>query len=158
MNKNFDLGAKQRSHYSNHIEQRTDRAKRRNGERAFRGPSILRFSYKGIILRKEENVYYIDKQIMISGADVSMVEGVWTNGPLLQHNIDYMLEEAKPERLAEVREAHRNWFCPHCKNVTLYDKADEGQTDGGFRYICCRCCFSDVFLENVQTAPDTVMR
>ncbi|WP_337029502.1 hypothetical protein [Pantoea agglomerans] len=158
MNKNYNLAAKQRSHHSSYIEQRTARARRQFNEDIFRAPVILRFSYKGVIILKAENIYTVDKQIMISGTSPEMVDGKWSDGNQLKRNIDYMLESAKPERLAEVREVHRNWYCPNCKNVTLYDKDDEGETDGGFKYICCRCCCSDIFLDAVETASDEVMR
>lgn len=158
MNKNYNLGARQRKLHNEHVENRTAKARRRYNEDIFRAPITLRFSYKGVVILKAENIYTVDKQIMISGTSPEMVDGKWSDGNQLKRAIDYMLETAKSERLAEVREAHRNWFCPNCKNVTLYDKNDEGETDGGFRYICCRCCCSDIFLENVQTAPDNVMR
>lgn len=119
---------------------------------------VINFSYKGVVIRKENYEYVVAKQIMISGCDTTKLEGIWNSGTALAGTIDYMLEKAKPERLIEVRNQHRNWTCERCKTTCLYDKSYEEFTETSRPHIHCKYCgFNTVFSE-VNTASDEVMR
>ncbi|PIF21294.1 hypothetical protein [Candidatus Pantoea floridensis] len=157
MNKNWSLGASQQRH---NRQQRLRAEKRRENAEGIYLPSqnVINFSYKGIILRKSGNEYTIDKQIMISGCDTSKVQGMWNDGPMLARAIDYMLETAKPERLAEVRAAHINWTCQRCKVTCLYDKSFEDHRDENHPLSHCKYCGFNTPRDELVTASDEVMR
>lgn len=162
MNRNWSIGKRQtqaNAHHSQRIQRKRDN---QSGLSHSPAQSVINFSYKGVIIRKENHEYSIAKQVMISGCDVSKIQGKWNSGIALAGAIDYMLETAKPERLAEVRNQHRNWTCsnPHCKCTCLYDRGYEEFLNTPHPQIHCKYCGFDTFLRNVDKcwASDEVMR
>lgn len=158
MRKGFDMAARQHRYHSAHIEERTERAKRQFGETYFRSPSERTFSYKGVVIKRHANkTYTINKLVAISGTNPAALAGIWTDGNSLKGAIDYMLESASPERLAEVREQHQNWICPHCKNFSLLSSCKVDITEGGHEEVFCACCHQTTFSFEIVPATDEVM-
>lgn len=158
MNKNWSIGQQQaraNARQSQRIQRKRDN---QMGLTHTPAQSAINFSYKGVIIRKENHEYVIAKQVMISGCDTSKIDGIWNSGTALAGAIDYMLETAKAERLAEVRENHRNWTCQRCKVTCLYDKAYEEFIDTPRRHIHCKYCGFNTVLSAVNIASDEVMR
>nr|WP_313569308.1 hypothetical protein [Pantoea dispersa] len=158
MNKNWSIGQQQARANARHSRKVQRKIDAREGHTHSPTQTTIIFAYKGVVIRKHLNVYSVDKQIKISGVDPTKVDGQWNSGPALARAIDYMLESAKPERLAEVRNQYFNWKCWRCKAICLYDNSYEEFTDSPRPHIHCKYCGFNTALSEVDKASDEVMR
>jgi len=159
MNKNFSLASRQRAANRRNRSNAEARFNKRYEQESYRPVfKELLFAYKGIVICKKEHHYCVHKQLKISGCDPSKVEGIWNSGPLLQQQIDYMLETAKPERHEEVRKQYFNWRCSRCKTTRLYEKEDNAFEDTEFPAVHCKYCGFSIPLSELEPASDEVFR
>ncbi len=129
------------------------------------------YAYKGIVIEKHMNVYYIGRRIQIKGfpEDVMMrLNGTFTAASILKELIDLGLESVDEKRHIEVRGRLKNWKCPHCETITLLDAkhkyvvwryirnewGDEERQDTGKRRLKCHYCFEETLLDEVEYVSD----
>ncbi|MBT8499458.1 hypothetical protein DH20_06750 [Pantoea agglomerans] len=164
MNKDFNMGSRQKEANKRNRSYASKRLEGRYSEDEMYCPPMREFcfAYKGVVIRKAPQGYTVDKQIKISGCiqeRIDRVEGsLWNDGPMLQQQIDYMLETAKPERLAEVRAFYFNWTCSRCKATCLYDKHYERGHEYDFPEMNCKYCGFHTPVKDIKPSSDEVFR
>ncbi|EPK0765429.1 TPA: hypothetical protein ACQ3CK_000576 [Klebsiella pneumoniae] len=129
------------------------------------------YAYKGVVIEKRMNVYYIAKRIQIKGFPeevIKKMEGTFTAAYILKDLIDFGLESVDAKRHAEVREKLKNWKCPHCETITLLDAkhkhvvwkyvknewGEEDRIDTGRRRLKCHYCMEETLMEEVEYVSD----